>query len=64
MPFQKNNKLGAKRIEAEPFEDQCISVRGRQGQKANLAAVPEWRTKLRDAIDRIIAEYQADADRL
>jgi len=56
MPFEKNNKLGAKRLGDEPLEKAVIAFRGRKGQKEALKSIPDWRDKLRDFVDLLIAE--------
>jgi hypothetical protein len=62
MPFKKGNKLGAKRIDAEPLDSKIIGFRGRLGQKEALAQVPDWQSKLRDYVDQLIADAATDKD--
>lgn len=54
MPFQKNNKLGAKKLIKATLDDQPICFRGRLGQKAQLKAVPDWQEQLRDFVEELI----------
>lgn len=56
MPFQKNNELGAKRIEDQPLEKAVIAFRGRKGQKEALKNVPNWQKRMRDFVDQMIEE--------
>lgn len=56
MPFQKNNKLGAKKILNRPLGKQIIGFRGYEGQKEKLKLVPDWQEKLRSYVDQLIAE--------
>ena len=56
MPFQKNNKLGAKKILSRPLDKQVIGFRGYEGQKEKLKLVPGWQEKLRLYVDQLIAE--------
>jgi hypothetical protein len=39
MPFQKGNKLGARKIEVEPLDTEPICFKGRKGQKEKLKAI-------------------------
>ncbi|MEG3977373.1 hypothetical protein QT970_22510 [Microcoleus sp. herbarium8] len=55
MPFQKNNKLGAKRLGNEPLEKSVIAFRGRDGQKKALQNISGWQDKLRDFVDHLIS---------
>ncbi len=57
MPFEKNNKLGAKRIEDEPLDKAVIAFRGRKGQKEALKNVFDWQRRLRDYVEQLIAEF-------
>jgi hypothetical protein len=54
MPFQKNNKLGAKKLIKAILDDQPICFRGRLGQKDQLKAVPNWQEQLRDFVEELI----------
>jgi hypothetical protein len=47
MTFQKNNKLGAKKILHRPLDAQPICFRGYEGTKEKLKAVPDWQEQLR-----------------
>jgi hypothetical protein len=58
MPFEKNHKLGAKRLESEPLEKGVIAFRGRQGQKEALKSVLDWQGKLRDFVDLLISSAE------
>jgi len=55
MPFQKGNKFGARKIEAEPLDTEPICFKGRQGQKEKLKAIHNWQVKLRDYIHTLIS---------
>jgi hypothetical protein len=55
MPFQKANKLGAKKRLNRPLDREVIGLRGYEGQKESLKAVPEWQERLREYIDVLIA---------
>ena len=56
MPFQKNHKLGAKKILNQALDKHPISFKGYEGQKEKLKLVPGWQEKLRLYVDRLIAE--------
>lgn len=56
MPFEKNNELGAKRIEKEPLDKAVIAFHGRKGQKDALKNVPDWQKRFRDFADQLIKE--------
>lgn len=56
MPFEKDNKLGAKRIEDEPLDKAVIAFHGRKGQKEALKSVSDWQKRLRDYVDQLIEE--------
>lgn len=63
MPFQKNNKLGAKRLGEQTLEKAVIAFRGRQGQKEGLKNVPDWQERLRDYVDFLLDESgQSDSN--
>lgn len=57
MPFQKNHKLGAKKIYTRPLDKQIIGFKGYEGQKEKLKSIPGWQNKLRDYIDLLIKEH-------
>ncbi len=57
MPFQKKNKLGF--TSDEPFDRKPLAILVKPGVKEKLMNVPNWRSKVRDAIDRIIEESQS-----
>ena len=56
MPFQKNNKLGAKKRLKRPLDKGVIAFRCYIGQKEGLKAVPDWQERLRDFVDLLITE--------
>lgn len=56
MPFQKNHKLGAKKILSRPLDKQAIAFKGYEGQKEKLKAVPDWQERLREFVDKLIEE--------
>lgn len=56
MPFQKNHKLGAKKIYDRPLDKQIIGFRGYEGQKNKLKNIPNWQDKLRQYVDYLIQE--------
>jgi hypothetical protein len=56
MTFKKNHKHGAKKIIEKPLDAQPICLRGYEGQKEALKAVPGWQERLRDYIDVLIRE--------
>jgi hypothetical protein len=55
MPFQTNNRLGAKKILKEELDDSPICFKGRKGQKEKLKAIPNWQERLRDYVDCLIS---------
>ncbi|MEM7725957.1 MAG: hypothetical protein AAF208_06230 [Cyanobacteria bacterium P01_A01_bin.45] len=57
MPFQKNHKLGAKKIYARPLDKQIIGFKGYEGQKEKLKNIPDWQKKLRDYVNLLIEEH-------
>jgi hypothetical protein len=56
MPFQKNNKIGAKKIFQEELDSQPICFKGRLGQKDKLKAVPDWQERLREFVDQLLSD--------
>lgn len=54
MPFQKNNKLGAKKLVTAILDDRPICFRGRLGQKEKLKAVPNWQERVREFVEELI----------
>jgi hypothetical protein len=56
MPFQKRNKLGAKKFLSKPLDKQPICFKGYEGQKAQLKAVPNWQGRLREYVYQLINE--------
>lgn len=56
MPFQKNHKLGAKKIIDRDLDVQPICFKGYEGQKEKLKAVPNWQEQLRDFVDHLITD--------
>jgi hypothetical protein len=55
MPFQKNNKLGAKKRLKRVLDQEVIAFRGYEGQKEKLKAVPDWQERLREFVDQLIS---------
>jgi hypothetical protein len=60
MPFQKGNKLGAKKYLKRPL-GKMIGFRGYEGQQEKLKAVPDWQERLREYVDRLISR-QSDSN--
>ncbi len=56
MPFQKNNKLGAKKRLKRPLDKEAIAFKGYEGQKEKLRAVSNWQERLRSFVDELIKE--------
>jgi hypothetical protein len=56
MPFQKNNKIGAKKFIKDELDLQPICFKGRLGQKEKLKAVPDWQERLREFVDQLISD--------
>ncbi|MBD2414041.1 hypothetical protein FACHB389_20700 [Nostoc calcicola FACHB-389] len=56
MPFQKNNKLGAKKIIKEELDQLPICFKGRAGQREKLKTVPDWQERLREYVDELIRD--------
>lgn len=56
MPFLKANKLGAKKILKRPLDKQPICFMGYEGTKEKLKSVPDWQDRLRDYVEKLIAE--------
>lgn len=56
MPFQKGNKLGAKKHLKYPLDKEVIAFRGYAGQKEKLKTVPDWQERLREFIDQLLLE--------
>ena len=54
MPFQKNNKLGAKKIIQGELDALPICFKGRLGQKEALKSVPGWQERLRVFVDELL----------
>jgi hypothetical protein len=56
MPFQKGNKLGAKKHHSRPLDEEVIAFRGYEGQKEQLKAVPDWQERLREFVDQLLSD--------
>jgi hypothetical protein len=56
MPFEKNHKLGAKKILKRPLDKEVIGFKGYEGQKGKLKAVPDWQERLRVFVDELITQ--------
>jgi hypothetical protein len=56
MPFQKGNKLGAKKYHLRPLDKEVIAFRGYEGQKDKLKAVPNWQERFREFVDQLLSE--------
>lgn len=56
MPFQKGNKLGAKKLLKRPLDKETIGFKGYEGQKEKLKAVADWQERLRLFVDELIQE--------
>jgi hypothetical protein len=54
MPFEKGNKLGAKKRLLRPLDKETIAFKGYEGQKEKLKAVPDWQERLRLFVDELI----------
>ena len=56
MPFQKNNKIGAKKILKVELDTQPICFKGRKGQKEKLKTITDWQERLRKFVDKMIED--------
>ncbi|WP_414588349.1 hypothetical protein [Scytonema sp. PCC 10023] len=56
MPFQKGNKLGAKKRYSRPLDKEVIAFRGYEGQKEKLKFIPDWQEKLRKFVDQLLSD--------
>ena len=56
MPFQKGNKLGAKKIIDRALDRDPICFMGYEGTKEAIKDVPDWQAKLRDYVELLISE--------
>ncbi|MGH8001674.1 MAG: hypothetical protein ACREPR_20175 [Brasilonema sp.] len=56
MPFQKNNKLGAKKRLKRPLDKEVIAFRGYEGHKEKLKTVFDWQERLRGFVEQLISE--------
>jgi hypothetical protein len=56
MRFEKNNKLGAKKILKAELDAQPICFKGRKGQREKIKTVPDWPQRLRDFVDQLIED--------
>ena len=61
MPFERGNKLGAKKRLKRPLYKEAIAFKRYKGHKEKLKAVPDWQEKLREFVDTLIA-IQTDKD--
>lgn len=58
MPFQKNHKLGAKKLLERPLDSQPICFRGYKGTKEKLKTVPDWQERFRQFAEELIKKHQ------
>ncbi len=56
MPFQKGNKLGAKKRLKSTLDKEAIAFKGYKGQKEKLKAVLNWQERLREFVDQLISD--------
>lgn len=57
MTFKKGNTFGARRFHERPIDkNHMIGFRGYEGQWEKLKAVPNWKERLREFVDELIAE--------
>jgi hypothetical protein len=56
MPFRENNKLGAQKILKRSLDNKPICFMGYEGTREKLKSVPDWQNRLRDYVERLIAE--------
>ena len=56
MPFQKNNKFGAKKRLARPLDKQSIAFKGYEGQYEKLKAVPNWHERLSELVHQLMSD--------
>ena len=54
MLFQKGHKLGAKKSVGRELDKQSISFKGYKGTRDKLRQMPDWQTKMRDYVERLI----------
>lgn len=59
MPFDKNHKLGARKIVDRDLDEKPICFKGFAGSKEALAGVPGWQDKLRKYVEILIEESQS-----
>jgi hypothetical protein len=57
MPFQKGNKLGARKYHKHPLDKEVIAFRGYLGQKEKLKTVPDWQERLREFVNQLISDF-------
>ncbi len=55
MPFQKGNKLGAKKFYQRELGEK-ITLQLYKGQKEKLKTVPDWQNKIRDYVEQLITD--------
>ena len=56
VPFQKGNKLGARKIIDRSLDKDPICFVGYEGTKDKLRQIPDWQAKLRDYVEQLIEE--------
>ena len=56
MPFEKNSKIGAKKILKAELDAQPICFKGRKGQRVKIKTVPNWQQRLREFVDQLIED--------
>lgn len=54
MTFEKNHKLGAKKLIDRPLDQQPICFKGFEGSREKLKEVPGWQGLLRDYVEKLI----------
>ncbi len=59
MPFKKNHLHRILPSGTIPLGKEPISFKGRLGQKEKLKTVPNWQERLRDFVDELIQESEA-----
>lgn len=57
MPFQKGNKLGAKRTLKHSLDQTPLSFATWKGDRDRIKKIPDWQNKLRDYVRQLIEEH-------
>ena len=62
MPFQKNNKYGAKPQSEKALDPKPLCIKLDSETRQQLVSIPDWQNKLRNVLPKLIIEWSQSSD--